>query len=197
MRTLIYLIALAGFVFAAPPSEARPHRQHIQAHYTHHHAHRVRPAQERYSPFVFDHQATDIAPSYAKRTGGRHLVRTGTSRRITTRQYVTQDRGTADFSSRPRDCYGIQWCGCWLRHHFNMASTALNLARNWAGVGSHATIDSGNVIVWNHHVGLYNGVRQGRSGTEVLLTSGNDGGAVRTRWFSVRALGGAIAYRRV
>lgn len=187
MRTIVYLIALVGFVFGAPPSEARPH----------HYKYRHHQATERHSPFVHAHRATHIAYTHAKRTGGRRLVRRIYRSRQPTQQYAATDSGTADFNSRPRDCYGIQWCGCWLRHHFNMASTALNLARNWAGVGSHATIDSGNVIVWNHHVGLYNGVRQGRSGAEVLLTSGNDGGAVRTRWFSVRALGGAIAYRRV
>lgn len=103
---------------------------------------------------------------------------------------------TSGYSDRPRACYGIQWCGCWLRHQFGFSDTGLNLAWNWTKVGSAADIHSGNVIVWPHHVGKYNGVRQGHRGTEVLLTSGNDGGAVRTRWFPVNGLGRSV-FRRV
>lgn len=95
--------------------------------------------------------------------------------------------------SRPADCYGIQWCGCWLRHHFGIADRSLNLAINWARMGSPASPDSANVVVWRHHVGKLLAYENGR----ILVQSGNDGGAVRTRWLSPHILGGVVAWRRV
>jgi hypothetical protein len=91
---------------------------------------------------------------------------------------------------RPRDCYGIAWCGCWLRHYFGLADRALNLAINWARMGVAATADSANVVVWRHHVGRLLAHRAGM----ILVQSGNDGHAVRTRW---RTLRGVVALRRV
>lgn len=95
--------------------------------------------------------------------------------------------------SRPRDCYGIAWCGCWLRHAFGIPDRSLNLAINWARVGSPASPESANVVVWRHHVGKL----IAHEGNRILVQSGNDGGAVRTRWLSPRVLGGVVAYRRV
>jgi hypothetical protein len=95
--------------------------------------------------------------------------------------------------SRPSDCYGIQWCGCWLRHALGIADRSLNLAINWARVGSAASPDSANVVVWRHHVGKLLAHDNGR----ILVQSGNDRGAVRTRWLSPRVLGGVVAWRRV
>lgn len=102
--------------------------------------------------------------------------------------------GTIEVShDRPRDCYGIQWCGCWLRHHFGFAAISLNLAINWARMGQPASPHDANVVVWRHHVGRLLEYRDGM----ILVQSGNDGGAVRTRWLSPRVLGGVVAYRRV
>jgi hypothetical protein len=95
--------------------------------------------------------------------------------------------------SRPRDCYGIPWCGCWLRTYFGIADRSLNLAINWARRGAAATIETANVVVWRHHVGRLLEHRNGM----ILVQSGNDGGAVRTRWMSPHKLGGVVAYRRV
>jgi hypothetical protein len=91
---------------------------------------------------------------------------------------------------RPRDCYGIAWCGCWLRHHLGLNDVRLNLARAWAKVGTAAAPAVGVVVVWAHHVGIITG----HDGNNWVVTSGNDGHAVRTR---PRSLARAIAFRRV
>lgn len=83
-----------------------------------------------------------------------------------------------------------RWCGFWLRHHLGIGDASLNLARNWARVGSPATPDTANVVVWGHHVGKL--IK--REGNQILVLSGNDGHAVRQRW---RSASGVIAWRRV
>ncbi len=97
----------------------------------------------------------------------------------------------AHFSSaRPADCYGIPWCGCFMRHLMGVADAAYNLARNWARYGHNAGGPApGVIVVWPHHVGRI--VRAGSGGRWVVL-SGNDGHAVRER---ERSLAGAIAFR--
>ena len=97
----------------------------------------------------------------------------------------------APFSSaRPRDCYGIPWCGCFMRHLMGVADATYNLARNWARYGSNAGGPRpGAIVVFPHHVGLL--VRPGSGGRWVVL-SGNDGHAVRER---ERSIAGAIAFR--
>lgn len=100
----------------------------------------------------------------------------------------------AHFSTaRPSDCYGIPWCGCWLKHYLGIehARLNLNLARAWANIGSYLSGPvPGAVVVFPHHVGLL--VRPGRAGRWVVL-SGNDGHRVRER---ERSVAGAIAFRR-
>lgn len=95
--------------------------------------------------------------------------------------------------SRPANCRGIPWCGCWLRTALGIADSSLNLAANWARVGQPATIETANIVVWPHHVGKLLGHRPG----QLLIQSGNDGGAVRTRWVSPNIRGHVLAYRRV
>lgn len=91
--------------------------------------------------------------------------------------------------SRPSDCYGIPWCGCYMRHVMGVADRAYNLARNWAHWGRAGPPGVGAVVVWPHHVGKI----VGRAGNgEWLILSGNDGHAVRTR---ARSIAGAIAIR--
>lgn len=94
---------------------------------------------------------------------------------------------------RPADCRGIAWCGCWLRHELGLADRSLNLAIRWASMGSAASPDTANVVVWRHHVAKLIEHRDGL----LLIRSGNDRGAVRTRWISPRALGGVVAWRKV
>jgi hypothetical protein len=80
-----------------------------------------------------------------------------------------------------------------MRRVFGAADPRLNLARNWASAGSSAGGPQvGAVVVWSHHVGVIRGGTN--SSGEWLVESGNDGGAVRTRYRSLR---GAIAYRHV
>lgn len=96
---------------------------------------------------------------------------------------------------RPAACAGIAWCGCWLRLHLGIADARLNLARAWASVGLPAYGPAAGVVaVWRHHVGL---ITENLGGGMIRLLSGNDGGAVRERAISTRALGGVIAYRKL
>src|SRR5215469_18539477 len=89
--------------------------------------------------------------------------------------------------------HGGAWCGAYMRHVFGVSDPRLNLARNWASVGSNAGGPQvGAVVVWAHHVGVIRG--GSNSAGEWLVESGNDGGAVRTRY---RSLHGAIAFRSV
>lgn len=157
-----------------------------------------------------NNQLTDVSSSrrhYRYRTAYKHISlhrwRYTKHARVHYRRYqapqrmVSYDRGTADFSARPHDCYGIQWCGCWLRHQFGMANTALNLAMTWASMGVKSSPEGANVVVWRHHVAKLHSVKAGPRGLMLYITSGNDAGAVRTRWFPASALGGAVAYRKV
>jgi hypothetical protein len=82
------------------------------------------------------------------------------------------------------------WCG-WYMRTIHGGGPALNLARNWAGVGSRAGGPAvGVIVVWWHHVGDIVGY-DSRRGLWVVR-SGNDGHAVRTR---PRSVAGAIAFR--
>lgn len=92
-------------------------------------------------------------------------------------------------SARPSDCYGIPWCGCFMRHVEGVSSKAYNLARQWAHWGVATVAQIGAVVVWPHHVGK---IVAGAPGRWVVL-SGNDGHRVRER---VRSVAGAIAFRR-
>ena len=110
-----------------------------------------------------------------------------------TRAAESSSLSAAHFSSaRPRDCYGIPWCGCWLKHALGISDGKLNLnlARNWARVGRRVSGPSPHVIgVMPHHVFL---VVRVLGPDRVLAISGNDGHAVRTR---VRSTRGVIAWR--
>jgi hypothetical protein len=89
--------------------------------------------------------------------------------------------------------HGGAWCGAYMRRVFGVADPRLNLARNWASVGSNAGGPQvGAVVVWPHHVGVIRGGPD--SNGDWLIESGNDGHAVRTRYRSLR---GAIAFRSV
>ena len=114
--------------------------------------------------------------------------------------YVHRIRGNhvpihvAHNEGRPADCYGIPWCGCWLKHALGVVSSALNLnmAREWAHWGRAASGPAPGVVgVMPHHVFKVVAVEgPGR----VLAISGNDSHAVRTR---VRSTAGVIAWRQL
>jgi hypothetical protein len=84
----------------------------------------------------------------------------------------------------------IPWCGIWARAHLVAADPGprYNLACNWKEWGSPTDAHQGALVVWcsrgHHHVGKIVGPCDANGACEV--TSGNDGGRVRTRMRSVR-----------
>lgn len=85
----------------------------------------------------------------------------------------------------------IAWCGCWLALHKGINDRSLWVARNWASAGKPLPGPRpGAVVVWRNHVGLVMAVDDDR----IRVLSGNDGGAVRDRWWSKK---GVIAWRMV
>lgn len=104
------------------------------------------------------------------------------------RHHVSHDRHAhSGYGPRPS-----AWCGYFMRQRTGIKDPALNLARNWARVGSPASGPAPGVIgVMAHHVfEVVQVVAPGR----VLAISGNDGHAVKTR---VRSTSSVIAWRRV
>lgn len=81
------------------------------------------------------------------------------------------------------------WCGWQMRQWMGVADAAYNLARNWAHWGSPTSPHAGAVVVYPHHVAKITGEC---SNGGCIMTSGNDGHAVRTRW---RKLAGNIGIR--
>lgn len=88
------------------------------------------------------------------------------------------------FDGRPSGA----WCGWYMRHRLGVSDRRYNLARNWARYGHATHPHVGAVVVWWHHVGIITGGRPGHW----VITSGNDGNAVRSR---ERSVAGAIAFR--
>jgi hypothetical protein len=81
------------------------------------------------------------------------------------------------------------WCGWEMRQLVESdPGPAFNLARNWAHYGQATTPHVGAIVVWPYHVGKIVGGSPGNW----IITSGNDGHAVRTRPLSIA---GAIAFR--
>lgn len=96
---------------------------------------------------------------------------------------------SSDIGSRPS-----RWCGWFMQHETGVTSKVtgrnLNMAREWAHVGSNAGGPRvGAIVVWRHHVGKI--VGQASDG-QWIVRSGNDGRAVRER---PRSVAGAIAFR--
>lgn len=87
--------------------------------------------------------------------------------------------------SRPR-----AWCGWFMRQLRGISDTSYNLARNWIHYGHSTFAHPGAIAVWSHHVGE---VADGSCPAgAIMLHSGNDGHAVRTRCVSLR---GVLAFR--
>jgi hypothetical protein len=82
----------------------------------------------------------------------------------------------------------VPWCGIYARSHLvsRDPGTAFNLACNWLRWGRPTTPVIGAIVVWcnghHHHVGKITGPC---NGSVCVVTSGNDGNAVRTRARSV------------
>jgi hypothetical protein len=88
--------------------------------------------------------------------------------------------GSSD--DRPRDCYGIAWCGCYMRHLKGVADRAYNLASNWAHWGQPSYAHPGAVVVWRGHVGEIVGEC---SGTLCPVLSGNFNNRVAVATLSI------------
>lgn len=125
-----------------------------------------------------------ISPAQA-RHHHRHHYRV---RLAAVRVYGHRSRSIDVNYDRPSDCYGIPWCGCFMRHIEGVADKTLNLAREWAHWGHAVSAQIGAIVVWPHHVGKIVGGGPGHW----LVLSGNDGHRVRER---VRSVAGAIAFR--
>lgn len=137
-----------------------------------------------------------IVPAHASHRHPRHDSQAA-------RQCVPDNSGHMDCAGpekriqRVRDANGNRadprphaWCGWWLRHQLGVASRVFNRAIAWARYGSRASGPAPGVIaVYPHHVGIVVAVPgPGR----MVMKSGNDGHAVRTRERSTR---GVIAWR--
>jgi hypothetical protein len=90
---------------------------------------------------------------------------------------------------RPPDCYGIPWCGCYMRHIYGIQDKAYNRAPEWAHFGRPAGGPGvGVIVVWSHHVGRIVGGSPGHWEIE----SGNYNNRVAVAEVPLR---GVIAYR--
>jgi hypothetical protein len=121
-----------------------------------------------------------VASQCVETNSGRTICRVGEGR-------STGHLRVAAGHSDPRPA---AWCGWWLRRQLGVADRLYNLARAWVHYGSRANGPAPGVIaVYPHHVGIVVAVPgPGR----IVMKSGNDGHAVRTRERSIR---GVIAWR--
>ncbi len=80
--------------------------------------------------------------------------------------------------ARPRQCYGIPWCGCWLRLQKGINDAKYNLAAHWHNFGSRvAGPVVGAIARFNHHVGIVVGVT---GNGDPIVKSGNHNHRVAT-----------------
>jgi hypothetical protein len=108
----------------------------------------------------------------------------------------TGGAGAGAGAARPSDCYGIAWCGCWLRHKLGLADRGLNLALNWLRVGHATSAHAGAIVVWNWgrgrgHVGQIVGSCSGG----YLIQSGNDGTSRTQAGTRCMSVAGAVGFR--
>lgn len=174
MKTLLTVLAIIVGLFSVNPAQAKHHHKHVR-HHAHHHVHKhhvhkhhrhrrhVRRTVQTQQACTFFCSAEQVAPRVRHASMGHSL------------------------GGRPR-----AWCGWYMRMVTGITDPSLNLARNWARVGSNAGGPRvGAIVVWRHHVGRITGMA---SNGQWIVKSGNDGHAVRER---PRSLAGAIAFRNV
>lgn len=75
--------------------------------------------------------------------------------------------------ARPRECYGIPWCGCWLRIQLGIADVKYNQSQYWMHYGHATTPDRAAIGVMPGHVGQVVGLCPGG---KIRLRSGNTWG---------------------
>ena len=111
--------------------------------------------------------------------------------------YGPEQRGyQGGYRSHRGDPRPAQWCAWWLRQKLGIAIGAINnTALSFLHYGHNTSPHTGVVVVWSHghghgHVGQITGGKCGPSSW--IVTSGNDGHAVRTR---CRFVGNAVGFR--
>lgn len=164
------IVMLLGLVIPVKAEEPIDSHRYVRAHFLDAQlftSHKVKRIRDNYRRHAQHHRAGKRTHAYAARKHSSRVVASG----------------------RPSGCPSA-WCGCWLAQHLGLSDRNLWLARSWAHMGSAASPDTANVVVWSHHVGML----KGRRGDQILVLSGNDGRAVRERWRSTR---GVIAWRYV
>ena len=96
------------------------------------------------------------------------------------RSYASSGRRASGVGGRPG-----KWCGWWMRTQKG-GGPDYNRAAHWRNYGRSGSPQVGAVVVWPHHVGMITGrASDGRW----IVTSGNDGGRVRSR---ARSVSGAV-----
>lgn len=119
------ILAAAVLLVAAGTSNAATRHQHH--HYRHHYAH---------------HHVQHVK-HYAKRHAKPHV-----------QTAAVADTAPAE-NVRPAPCYGIPWCGCWLRIKLGIDDTRYNLAAFWHNFGTRISEPVvGAIARFNHHVGI-------------------------------------------
>jgi hypothetical protein len=150
------------------------------------HAHRVvRVAKPE--PNFFE-RLFGVRPAKPEKPAVRYTHRV--ARSITPRETIG---GGATSEVRPAECYGIPWCGCWLRVKLGIHDTGLNVARAWRNVGYAAEAAPGAIVVWAHHVGM---LVSHVAGSVWVVKSGNDGHGNHVGEVP-RSIKGAIAIRKL
>lgn len=165
----LMLMALPSFAMA------KPHYHSEQGAKVHHGVSAKRKLNKNYKKKNYYRTASRTERRKARRIA-RH------SNRFESHVSISGGR----FNAGPRPG---RWCGWWMRTKFG-GGAEYNLARNWAKRGVSAGGPRvGAVVVWKSHVGYISG--QAANG-QWIVTSGNDGGRVRSR---ARSVAGAIAFR--
>lgn len=72
---------------------------------------------------------------------------------------------------RPKNCYGIPWCGCYMRTRVSHdPGPAYNLAANWARFGHASELVVDAIVVHRHHVDM---VQKVLGNSKYLAVGGN------------------------
>ena len=173
MKSMTFVVAIAGLMTFAQSAHARDHHhRHVQHHGYRHIVAGSMPAAPRFGGLANGGFAWDSAAT----SGIFAFAAVGNPSSGTPTAYRGRGRPAA-------------WCGWEMRHLVGAdPGPSFNLARNWARWGRPGPAGVGAVVVWAHHVGKIVGQENG----QWLIESGNDGHAVRTR---PRSIAGAIAIR--
>lgn len=190
-RSFIVACSISFVLMGASVTESNAARAHHSYRAAKHHMHkRTHQPQQFVNPWM-KYWQTQLSAQQTLQSSGPRTSWQKPQKKRSVRFAVASSRSSQ--GSRPAHCPHA-WCGCFLAMELGINDPSLNVAANWARVGTNAGGPGiGVIVVWRHHVGRIVG---GSPGAWVVR-SGNDGNAVRERVFPLNALGGVIAYRRV